>query len=63
MWRLYRDLGDDAVYVERFIIDSWVEYQRQLARSTVADHEHEERVRAFLQDGARIEVSHYLAER
>jgi hypothetical protein len=40
-----------------------LEYQRQLARSTVADHEHEERVRSFLQSGAQIEISHYLAER
>lgn len=63
MWRLYRDLGDDAVFVERFIVDSWVEYQRQLARSTVTDHEHEERVRSFLQPGCQTEVSHYLAER
>jgi MFS family permease/quinol monooxygenase YgiN len=63
MWRLYRDLADESVFVERFIVDSWVDYQRQLARSTVADHEHEEQVRAFLQDGVGIEVSHYLAER
>ncbi len=63
IWRLYRDLADEAVFVERFIVDSWVDYQRQLARSTVADHQHEERIREFLQDGARIEVSHYLAER
>jgi MFS family permease len=63
IWRLYRDLGDEGVFVERFIVDSWAEYQRQLARSTVAEHEHEERVRSFLQSGAQIEVSHYLAER
>jgi len=48
IWRLYRDLADESVYVERFIVDSWVDYQRQLARSTVADHEHEERIRSFL---------------
>jgi len=63
IWRLYRDLADESVYVERFIVDSWVDYQRQLARSTVADHEHEERIRSFLQAGDQIEVSHYLAER
>jgi hypothetical protein len=62
-WRLYRDLGEEGVFVERFVVDSWMEYQRQLTRSTVADHEHEERVRSFLQSGAQIEVSHYLAER
>jgi MFS family permease len=63
VWRLYRDLADDSVFVERFIIDSWVDYQRQLARSTVADHQHEERIKSFLQDGAQVQVSHYLAER
>jgi MFS family permease len=63
IWRMYRDLADEALFVERFIVDSWVDYQRQLARSTVADHEQEERVRTFLQDGERVEVSHYLAER
>jgi len=62
-WRLYRDLSDDSVFVERFIIDSWVDYQRQLGRSTVADHQHEERIKSFLQAGAQIQVSHYLAER
>jgi hypothetical protein len=63
VWRLYRDLADERVYVERFIVDSWIDYQRQLARSTVADHEHEERVKSFLQPGDQIEVSHFLAER
>jgi quinol monooxygenase YgiN len=63
IWRLYRDLADESVFVERFIVDSWVDYQRQLTRSTVTDHAHEEHVRTFLQKGAQIEVSHYLAER
>jgi MFS family permease len=63
IWRLYRDLSDESVFVERFIVDSWVDYQRQLARSTVADHGHEEKFRSFLQAGSEIEVSHYLAER
>ena len=63
IWRLYRDLAEEGVFVERFIVDSWIDYQRQLTRSTVTDHEYEERIRAFLQDGARVEVSHYLAER
>jgi MFS family permease/quinol monooxygenase YgiN len=63
IWRLYRDLADESVYVERFIVDSWVDYQRQLTRSTIADHEHEEQVRSFLQPGCETEVSHYLAER
>jgi MFS family permease len=63
VWRLYRDLADESVYVERFIVDSWVDYQRQMARSTVTDHEQEERVKSFLQPGDQVEVSHFLAER
>jgi len=63
IWRLYRDLRDESVFVERFIVDSWADYERQLGRSTVADHEHEERFKAFLQGGSQTEVSHYLAER
>lgn len=63
IWRLYRDLADDSVFVERFVVDSWIDYQRQLARRTVADHEHEARIRAFLQHGSQVQTSHYLAER
>lgn len=63
VWRLYRDLSDDCVFVERFIVDSWVDYQRQLGRSTVSDHQHEERFKSFLQAGAQVQLSHYLAER
>jgi MFS family permease len=63
MWRLYRDLADEAVFVERFIVDSWADYQRHLTRSTMADHAREERMRSFVQDGQGVDVSHFLAER
>ncbi len=36
-WRVFRDLGEDGLFVERFIIASWAEYARLRARSTMSD--------------------------
>lgn len=36
-WRVYRNLGEDGVFVERFILASWAEYVRLRARATMAD--------------------------
>jgi hypothetical protein len=62
-WRTYRDLGEPGRYVERFIVSSWLDYLRQRARATVADHELELRVRAFHVGEMPITMHHYLAER
>jgi MFS family permease len=62
-WRAYRDLGGSGRYVERFIVASWLDYLRQRARATVADHDLEERLRAFQMAGIPITVHHYVAER
>jgi len=62
-WRLYRDLSSDDRFAERFIVDSWVEYQRQLQRSTLVDRDIEDRVRAFQRTNVPITVEHFLAER
>jgi MFS family permease len=62
-WRLYRDLADDRRFLERFIVVSWIDYQRQLTRSTLADRASEDRLRALHTDNRAIETAHYLAER
>jgi MFS family permease len=36
-WRLYRDLAETDHYVERFIVESWLDYLRQQERVTLAD--------------------------
>src|SRR5690606_27846218 len=46
-WRLYRDLGEANLYVERFIVESWLEYLRQRARVTRADESRENRLQRF----------------
>ncbi len=62
-WRLYRDLADEHRFTERFIVESWVEYQRQLMRSTLVDRDIEDAARAFQQSGIPITTAYFLAER
>jgi len=63
LWRVYRDLGNPARYVERFIVASWADYLHQRARATLADQEMELRVRVFLREGEPVVTQHYIAER
>ena len=63
VWRLYRDLSYPQRMLERFLVASWVDYQRQRARWTLADERVEEAVRAFQQPGEPVRSAHYLAER
>lgn len=50
-WRLYRDVTDDEHYVERFIVESWLDYLRQHTRITQADQQRELRLSGFRCDG------------
>ena len=63
LWRIYRDLGDPARYVERFIVTSWADYLHQRARATVADQTLEAQVRALAVAGEPVTMHHYIAER
>ena len=47
-WGIFRDLEDADRYVETFIVSSWAEHLRQHERSTAADREVEERLRAYV---------------
>jgi MFS family permease len=61
-WRLYKDLSEPICYVERFVVDSWAEYQRQRIRATLADQLTEERVHAFHIGDAAPEMLHFIME-
>jgi MFS family permease len=61
-WNLFRDVKDPSHFIESFIVESWIEYLRQHERSTVSDHEIEERVDAFHFGGTPPETYHYIAE-
>jgi predicted MFS family arabinose efflux permease len=60
-WRLQRDLAHPDHYTERFIVDSWLTYQRQQERSTAADAIHEERLQHF-RAAPDQPARHYLIE-
>ena len=45
-WRVFRDLGDEERFVERYVIASWADYLRQRARMTMADSELQARARS-----------------
>ncbi|MBL8307689.1 MAG: MFS transporter [Rubrivivax sp.] len=62
-WRVYRDLSDPALFVERFIVASWADYLHQRARATLADQALEAALLPHLQPGAAPQLSHFIAER
>lgn len=62
-WRVFRDLGEEGRYVERFIVTSWAEYVRLRSRMTVADQQAQDRVQAFLAPGTDIVVTRLLSTR
>jgi len=47
-WGIYRDLEVADRYVETFLVQSWAEHLRQHERSTKADRDVEERLRAYV---------------
>ncbi len=62
-WRVFRDLGEEGRYVERFIVTSWAEYVRLRSRMTMADQIAQDRVESFLLPGTGIEVSRLISTR
>ncbi len=59
-WRVFRDLGEDGRYVERFIIASWAEYVRLRTRMTVTDRRIQDRVAEFQRPGVPVRVSRLI---
>ena len=59
-WRVYRDLGEEGRYIERFVIASWAEYTRLRTRMTQTDRRTQERAERLQQEGVPVRVSRYL---
>jgi MFS family permease len=57
-WGIYFDTESPNNYLEIFLVDSWVEHQRQHDRFTVSDHELEERVLSYAVE--KVTVKHYI---
>ena len=62
-WALFRDPFDPARYVETYVVESWLERQRQIERFTVADHVIRNRVMSFHIDAKPPVVSRLLLAR
>ena len=62
-WRVYRDLGEEGRFVERFVIASWGEFVRLRTRMTIADRKLQERVEELQRPGVPIRVSRLIGVR
>lgn len=59
-WRLFRDLGEEGRFVERFVIQSWAEYVRLRTRMTVADRQIMDQVGTLQRSGVPVRVSRLI---
>ena len=59
-WRVFRDLGEDGRFVERYVIASWAEYVRLRSRMTMADSRLQERIAEFQRPDVPIRVSRLI---
>ena len=62
-WRVFRDVGAEGRFVERFIVASWAEYVRLRARITMSDRQALDRVARFQQPGVSTVVTRLISTR
>jgi len=59
-WRVFRDLGEDGRFVERYIIASWAEYVRLRSRMTMTDSRLQQRVTELQRADVPVRVSRLI---
>jgi MFS family permease len=59
-WRVFRDVGEEGRFVERFIITSWAEYVRLRSRMTMADQQVLDRVLQLQQPDVPLLVARLI---
>jgi quinol monooxygenase YgiN len=59
-WRVFRDVGEEGRFVERYLIASWAEYVRLRARMTMADSRLQQRVAELQRADVPIRVSRLI---
>lgn len=60
-WSVYEDVQQPGIFVETFVIGSWMEHLREADRHTMNDLKIQRRVHAFLADNARPTVRYLVA--
>ncbi len=61
-WNLFHDVSHPDLYVESFIVESWVEHLRQHERLTVSDRQILDRVRTFVSGDEGVSARHFVLE-
>ena len=59
-WRVFRDIGEDDRFIERYVITSWAEYVRLRMRMTVADRNLQNRVVELQRNDIPIRISRFI---
>jgi len=59
-WRVFRDLGEDGRFVERFIVRSWAEYVRLRTRMTMSDRQLQDRIEQLQRPDVPVRVSRLI---
>jgi MFS family permease len=59
-WRVFRNLEEENVFVERYVLESWAEYVRQRSRMTVADRAVTEAVELHQKSGVPLRISRLI---
>jgi MFS family permease len=59
-WRVFRDLGEDGLFVERFIVPSWADYVRMRSRITAADRTLQEQVDRLQRADTPVRISRLI---
>ena len=59
-WRIYRDLGEEGRFVERYVVTSWSEYVRLRTRMTVSDRKLQDHVLELQKQGVPVRVARLL---
>jgi MFS family permease len=62
-WRLTNDLSSPDLYIESFVLPSWIEHMRQYERITEHEKEIEEKVKAFHVGKNPPEIRRFLSNR
>ncbi|MDI6428037.1 MFS transporter [Cronobacter dublinensis] len=60
-WSVYEDIQRPGMFIESFVIGTWIEHLRQLERHTVNDLLIQSRVQAFHRGGARPAARYFIA--
>lgn len=59
-WRVFRDLAEEGLFVERYVLGSWAEYVRLRSRMTMGDRQLIEEVGRYQRADTPIRVSRFL---